>query len=261
MSPTTKLPRRLLGIWPHPDDESYLSAGLMARMRDAGRDVTVLTMTHGEKGTSDADDYDQAHFAAVRARELRASLATLGVHDLRFGAYRDGECEFADHEVAIGTITEAIRSVRPDTIVTFGPDGITGHRDHRVVSSWVTEAWRRVGGADLLYATMNDDFVAEFAELHTEIGIFAEYATGPASYPVHELALEVVVEGAEVDRKRAALAAHGSQTDSLAELMGEDVYRTWWRRESFRRPSAVELASSTFVPRTASGSVSEEAAA
>jgi LmbE family N-acetylglucosaminyl deacetylase len=46
----TDLPRRLMGIWAHPDDEAYLSAGLMGRMVDAGRPVTVLTATRGEKG-------------------------------------------------------------------------------------------------------------------------------------------------------------------------------------------------------------------
>ena len=47
------LPSRLLAIWAHPDDEAYLSAGLMARMTDAGHEVTVVTATRGEKGTGD----------------------------------------------------------------------------------------------------------------------------------------------------------------------------------------------------------------
>jgi LmbE family N-acetylglucosaminyl deacetylase len=84
----TDLPHHLMGIWPHPDDEAYLSAGLMARMADAGRRVTVLTLTRGEKGTSDPADFDQPQFAARRERELRASLAELGVDDVRSGLPR-----------------------------------------------------------------------------------------------------------------------------------------------------------------------------
>jgi LmbE family N-acetylglucosaminyl deacetylase len=155
-----------MGIWPHPDDEAYLSAGLMARMTDAGRSVTVLTLTRGEKGTSDPADYDQPHFAAHRERELRASLAEAGVHDVRVVGDRDGECDLVDAEAAISCIADVIASVGPDLLVTFGPDGITGHRDHRIVSAWVTEAWRRVGGTELLYAAMSDDFVARHADLH-----------------------------------------------------------------------------------------------
>ena len=158
------LPHHLMGIWPHPDDEAYLSAGLMARMADAGRRVTVLTLTRGEKGTSDPADFDQPHFAARRERELRASLAELGVDDVTVLDYRDGECDLVDHEAAIAGITEQIDALRPDVVITFGPDGITGHRDHRIVSAWVTEAWRRVGHGELLYATMTDEFVSRHAE-------------------------------------------------------------------------------------------------
>jgi LmbE family N-acetylglucosaminyl deacetylase len=243
------LPHRLLGIWPHPDDEAYLTAGLMARAVDAGRHVTVLTLTRGEKGTSDPADYDQPHFAAHRETELRASLGSLGVTDVRFGPYRDGECDLVDHGEAIDLIERTIAEVRPTTIVTFGPDGITGHIDHRVVSSWVTEAWRRSDGSELLYATMDDDFIAEYAELHDEIGIFAEFSTtGPVSYDVEQLAFQVHLGDAELDRKRRALAHHGSQTEPLAQLMGEATYRNWWRTESFRRPTVVEASSCGYCP-------------
>jgi len=243
-SATTELPRHLMGIWPHPDDEAYLSAGLMARVADASRPVTVLTLTRGEKGTSNPEDYDQPHFAAQRERELRTSLAELGVTDVRLGEYRDGECDLVDSEAAIRYIATTIDEVRPDVLVTFGPDGITGHRDHRLVSSWVTEAWRRVGHGELFYATMTDDFVADNAALHDRIGLFAERgAAGPACYPRNDVALECDLSEAELDRKRRALGHHASQTEPLAALMGEDTYRAWWRTEWFRRPTAVELQS------------------
>ena len=239
----TDLPHRLMGIWPHPDDEAYLSAGLMARMTDAGRRVSVLTLTRGEKGTSDPADFDQPHFAERRERELRASLAELGVDDVTVFDYRDGECDLADDETAITLITDQIAAARPDVVITFGPDGITGHSDHRIVSAWVTEAWRRVGHGDLLYATMSDDFVARNAELHERIGLFTDRAgDGPASYQADQIALTCDLSDDELDRKRRALGQHASQTRALAELMGEDTYRTWWRTEWFRRPTPREAA-------------------
>ena len=219
---TPPKPRRLLGIWPHPDDEAYLSAGLMGRTADAGGHVTVLTLTRGTKGTSDPADYDQPQFGARRERELRASLAEVGVHDLRVGDYRDGECDLVPDEVAIELIADTIATVVPDTIVTFGPDGITGHTDHCVVSAWVTEAWRRTPGAELLYATMTDAHIARWAELHARIGLFADRGpAGPAPVPAERVALTVEMQGAELDRKRRALARHASQTEPLAAFMGE----------------------------------------
>jgi LmbE family N-acetylglucosaminyl deacetylase len=237
-------PRRLLGVWPHPDDEAYLSAGLMGRTVDAGGHVTVLTLTRGTKGTSDPADYDQAHFGARRERELRAALAEVGVHDVRVGDFRDGECELVPDETAIALVTDTIAAVAPDTIVTFGPDGITGHPDHRVVSAWVTEAWRRTGGAELLYATMTHEHVAERAELHARIALFADRgADGPASVSTDRIALAVELGDRELDRKRRALARHASQTVQLAALMGEAAYRCWWPTEYFRRPTAAEIRS------------------
>ena len=49
-------PKKILGIWAHPDDEAYLSAGLMARTIDAGGEVVVLTVTDGECGFSEDDN-------------------------------------------------------------------------------------------------------------------------------------------------------------------------------------------------------------
>jgi LmbE family N-acetylglucosaminyl deacetylase len=243
-----------MGIWPHPDDEAYLSAGLMARMTDAGRPTTVLTLTRGEKGTADPADFDQPHFAARREQELRASLAEIGVGDVRLLDHRDGECDLVDHEIAISRIAEEIDDVRPDAVITFGPDGITGHRDHRIVSGWVTEAWRRVGAGDLLYATMTDDFVTRNAALHERIALSADRcADGPATSQIAEIALVCELSEAELDRKRRALGHHASQTRPLAALMGEERYRRWWRTEWFRRPTAREASTCVVCPPFAGG--------
>ena len=59
------VPGRMVGVWAHPDDEAYLSAGLMGRVSDAGGDVTVVTATKGEKGTADPDLYDRDEIRLV----------------------------------------------------------------------------------------------------------------------------------------------------------------------------------------------------
>jgi hypothetical protein len=117
------------------------------------------------------------------------------------------------------------------------------------VSAWVTEAWRRVGGTELLYAAMSDDFVARHADLHDRIGLFAERAVdGPASYPPDQIALACELSEVALDRKRRALSRHASQTGPLAALMGEDTYRRWWRTEWFRRPTELEVSSCALCP-------------
>jgi LmbE family N-acetylglucosaminyl deacetylase len=240
---TRPLPQRLLGVWAHPDDEAYLSAGLMARVVDAGGHVTIVTATRGEKGTDDPADYDQDHFGAARERELRTSLAVLGVHDVRIMGHRDGECDIADDPTAIDHIADVIADVVPDTIVTFGPDGMTYHADHRALSRWTTEAWRRTTIGELYYATVSHDWAVHHRSMHDAIGVYADLPDGrPASVGRAAIALECSLDDAELDRKREALAAHASQTTGLVELMGERLYRSWWRDERFRRPTPSELA-------------------
>ncbi|MGI9645930.1 MAG: PIG-L deacetylase family protein [Ilumatobacteraceae bacterium] len=235
------LPRRLLGIWAHPDDEAYLSAGLMARVVDAGGAVTVVTATSGEHGTGDATLAGTAGFAAVRQSELEASLAELGVTDVRFLGIPDGECAQAADGAVVAGLASTITEVAPDTIVTFGPDGITGHPDHRTVSRWTTEAWGLSGRkADLFYATMTSEFLARNADLHDRLGVFDEYGAAPASIPTWSIALGCSLTEAELVRKRAALARHASQTGPLAEAVGEATYVGWWRDETFRFPTAAE---------------------
>ncbi len=237
------LPQRLLGVWAHPDDEAYLSAGLMARVIAAGGHVTVVTATRGEKGTADPTLYDSERFGRRRERELREALAVVGVTDVRFLDLRDGECDLVGDDIA-GRIAEIAADVRPDTIVTFGPDGMTNHADHQAVSRWTTEAWRRFDQGELLYATVTHDWAARHRELHDRIGVFHDFADGRApSVTRSRIALECALGDGEIDRKRAALAAHGSQTDGLAELMGEDTYRNWYRSEYFRSPTRSEIES------------------
>jgi LmbE family N-acetylglucosaminyl deacetylase len=214
----------------------------MARVTEAGGSVTVVTATRGEQGTDDPALRESAAFGTARQRELEASLAGLGVTDLRILGLPDGGCDEADDETQIRALSRILREVEPDTIVTFGPDGITNHPDHRAVSRWATEAWRRTASAELLYAAVTFDHLERFAAIHEEIGVYADFGDdGPPAIGRSRVALECALTEVELDRKRAALAEHASQTVPLAEQMGEDTYRIWWREETFRRPAAAEV--------------------
>lgn len=237
---TRPLPTRLLGVWAHPDDECYLSAGLMARVVEAGGDVRIVCATRGELGTSDPDEMGSARFAGLRERELRSSLDVLGVDDVHFVGLPDGGCSDADADAMAAVIADHVADLDADTVVTFGPDGITGHDDHAAVSRWTTAATGT--GTELLYATMTNDFVDRYRDVHDTLGLFADLPGGrPVSVGRDRVALRVGLDHAELIRKRRALAEHGSQTASLAALMGEDTYFSWWRDECFRRPTTVEI--------------------
>jgi LmbE family N-acetylglucosaminyl deacetylase len=222
----------ILGVWAHPDDEAYLSAGLMALARDNGQRVVVVTATAGEHGTSDPETWPPERLADLRRRELAASLGMVGVHEHHWLGYADGACARALQLEAARAIGRIIDAVAPDTIVTFGPEGMTGHPDHRAVSAWTGIARRlHRPQARLLHATLLPSFHAEWQSLNERVGLFADH---PAPYTAAErAALVIECDRDLLDRKQEALRAHASQTAPLLELAGAEAYRRWWSTEAF----------------------------
>ena len=124
----------------------------MARTIRSGGRVACRHATRGERGTDDPHAWPPDRLAPHRAAELAASLALLGVVDHAYLGYRDGECAQVPLAEVVPPLVDLIRRVRPDYVVTFGPDGITGHPDHIAVSRWVTAAWCGAGYRQLRYA-------------------------------------------------------------------------------------------------------------
>lgn len=228
-------PRSLLGLWAHPDDESYLSAGLMDRVLRAGGRVTVVILTDGEAGFAADDPRPVEERRALRRSELRAAMAALGVHDVRFVGLPDGGLADLGEDEPLAAFRAALADVRPDVTVTFGPDGITGHDDHVVASRLATEAWRAEGCGELWYAAKTHGWLEEWRELHDRLGVWM--TEEPTGVEDEEIAMLVDLTPRELRRKRAALAAHGSQSDLVAAAMGEPTYRRWIRQETFRLPA------------------------
>jgi len=224
----------LLGVWAHPDDESYLSAVLMSRVLKVGGRVVLATATRGEGGGTG----DPQQLAALRERELRTAMAGLCVRDVRILGYADGQCSDADAEQAIGSIIALIEDVRPDVIVTFGPDGITGHPDHVAVSQWTTAAAAAVGHERVLYATITNEFLRRHDELHSSLGVWMEGE--PTAMAARDLALHIIPTPRERELKGRALRAHASQVSTLIDIVGADAFDGWWVDEFFRFPTVAE---------------------
>lgn len=232
--------RTVLGVWAHPDDEAYLSAGLMASFVRRGDRVVVVTATLGEHGTSDPDTWPPSRLAQLRHSELRASLAAVGVDELHLLGYEDGRCAREDGTPAIAAL---IDEIQPGLIITFGPDGMTGHPDHRAVSRWTTEARTLARpSAKLWYATLDAAFHREWGALNERIGLWDDQPEPPCTRS-DELVLSLTLPDDLLERKVAALHAHDSQTRPLRELVGDELYRRWWRTESFRDAGPVRRTS------------------
>ena len=106
-------------MWAHPDDEGYLSAGIMADAVRNGNRVVCVTATRGE--AADPERWPPAELAEIREAEIANALEILGVTDHRWLGYPDGGCADVDAEEAVARIAAIIDEVQPDTVLTFGP--------------------------------------------------------------------------------------------------------------------------------------------
>jgi LmbE family N-acetylglucosaminyl deacetylase len=222
----------VVAVWAHPDDEAFVSGGLMALAAEAGSRVVCVTATRGERGTPDPRRWPPARLASVREQELTASLSVLGVKEHHWLGIEDGSCAAVSPIGPVATISTIIQEVEADTVVTFGPDGLTGHSDHRAVSRWTTQAWAASGARGrLLYATCTPGFATRFRPIHDR---FAIYGPGlPTQTPEADVDLHLRLHGELLDRKIVALRAHATQMTGLITAMGEDVFRQWFAEESY----------------------------
>lgn len=128
---------RLMAVLAHPGDESLGMGATLAKYASAGAEVFVPTATPGDGGRyrghrPGSDEHPgRGALAKIRDAELRAASRVLGVREVTLLGYRDGHLAEADPGGVAATIAAHIRRVRPDVVLTFGPDGAYGHPDHR----------------------------------------------------------------------------------------------------------------------------------
>jgi LmbE family N-acetylglucosaminyl deacetylase len=143
--PGPGVPPRLVAVFAHPDDETFLAGGTLSIYAARGWDVRLVCATRGEAGKRGPYvSLSTAEFGAVRAAELADACRALGIGPPRFLDCPDGGVSTRAAETG-AAIADLLRTFDPRVVVTFGPDGISGHADHVAVHRVVTaafEAWR-----------------------------------------------------------------------------------------------------------------------
>ncbi len=144
--------RSLLAIFAHPDDEAFRPGGTLALLARQGVRVQVLTATRGGAGSCGAPPLcTPEELPAVRERELCCACAALGIERPILLDYQDGCLTDADPETIVAEILSVVTDVRPQVMLTFGPDGLSGHPDHIAIGQFAAEAYRRTGDVSALY--------------------------------------------------------------------------------------------------------------
>jgi LmbE family N-acetylglucosaminyl deacetylase len=225
----------VLGVWAHPDDEAYLSSGLMARAVRAGSRVVCVTATRGEGSSMDPERWPTKTLGAVREQELMRCLRHLGVNEHRFLDLPDVDWESPLPESGAERVLDVMHEVQPDTVLTFGPDGMTGHEGHKSVSNWTSDAFVAAAppGAKLFHSVLSQTWADEFLSTFDSHGVYREGAQIPVIADDH-VDLLIELDDVELAVKMTALQEHHSQLSGLVALFGENLLTQAMRGEYFR---------------------------
>ncbi len=205
----------VLGVFAHPDDPEFFAGGTFAKWAQDGAEITFVIATSGDKGSADPE-MTAERLAEIREDEERQAAAALGVKDVVFLRYKDGEL-FPTMELR-RDITRLIRMKKPDVVVTLDPTVYwrgtrsINHPDHRAIGAATLEA---------VFPTARDRL--NFIEHERDEGLDTHkvgtiYIAGAA-----EPTLTVDVTDA-VERQIESLRAHKSQIsdmDKMAERIRE----------------------------------------
>jgi len=229
----------LLVAFAHPDDESFGPAATLAKYVSEGVRITLLCATRGEAGEiSDPSLATPETLGQVREEELRSACQVIGIQELRFLGYRDGQMESYDPQEVEGKVVRTIREVRPQVVLTFGPDGISGHLDHITIGKATADAFFSAGDEESF-----SEHMAEGLSPHKAAKLY--YVAVPRSR-FRAMSLDVpgtcdnqittvidVLPFLEV--KKRAVAYHRTQLppSNIFAQMSEEEMRKWWGKEHF----------------------------
>lgn len=260
--------RSILACFAHPDDESFSIGGTLAHYASRGHEINLVCATRGEAGEiSDPALASPENLGEVRERELRCAAAALGIGRVEILGYRDSGMEgtddnndprayvMADRDEVIARLVGYIRSLQPDVVITFDPDGAYGHPDHIAIHHHTVAAVAaardetRFPEAGPVWTPRRLFFTAiskkRFGEMRSrlaEMGIDTSAFDRP-DMPIvgqEEDEIDVTMDvAAHVAAKRKALECHATQFgpdnfmtqlagDVADDLMSLESFTLWW---------------------------------
>ncbi|HET8568215.1 MAG TPA: PIG-L family deacetylase [Candidatus Limnocylindria bacterium] len=251
--------RTVAGVFAHPDDETLLAGGTLAKYAAEGARVLVVTCTSGEAG--DTADPSVTCVGEARREELRRACDVLGVARVELLGFRDSglPASAAPGTLAGASVREVadrvaliLREERPQVVITHDERGGYGHADHVRASAAALSAAASVGVPKLYHSVIPRSAVAAFHAALERAGLRAKWAAPSGAdvdleLGVDESAVTTRVDvRAQIPVKRRALAEHRTQMkDHILLRAPEDAIRALWGEERYTligaRPERTEV--------------------
>jgi N-acetylglucosamine malate deacetylase 2 len=230
----------LLFLLAHPDDETFIAGGTIAKYAAAGVEVGVICATRGERGKT-GDICSREDLAGVREAELRDAAQILGIRHLEILSYADQALASAPPDEIRRTMVAAVRRQRPQIAVTFDPNGMNLHADHIAISRFASDA---------VAAAADRRWCPETGERHTVerllwCGPERVFDLGGMENIAGRAGMDFLIDISSYrDKKSAALRAHRTQYPGLKKLFGDDsttaleAFRVAWGSRPRTIPAA-----------------------
>jgi LmbE family N-acetylglucosaminyl deacetylase len=182
----------------HPDDEAFGCAGTVARYASQGVPSHLLTFTKGQAGTMPAGVDSPEALGLLREYETKASARVIGAASVEVLDYMDGALDQVPLDELAGHVSRKLAETGADTIIAFGPTGITRHGDHIAAhKAAMLAAERSTRPVRVLWVAIEGEFAEQMQ------------VEGPEREPTHRIDVTAYLEV-----KLAALACHSSQQDA-----------------------------------------------
>ena len=227
----------MLFLLAHPDDETFGPGGTIAKYAAEGVDVYLATATKGQAGmVGEPPVTDREHLGEVRAAELLCAAQVLGIRKVAFLGFMDGQLVHTPLDRLVEKCVEQIRWVRPQVVVGFGPEGVSRHPDHMVMSRAACEAFdaapdpSRFPGQ--LVSGIGPWAPRKLYQFEIAQEVLERWNVPLAGVP-REKITTVVDTSAHVERKVEAFGCHRTQAKDSERILSREGYREFARRETY----------------------------
>jgi LmbE family N-acetylglucosaminyl deacetylase len=246
----------LMAVHAHPDDEVITTGGSLARYTEEGVRTVLVTCTNGEQGDGPGGvkpgepGHDAAEVRRVRLAELQASAAHLGISEVELLGYQDSGMEGWDAnndpfafanvplEESTGRLITLIERYRPQVILAYDENGGYGHPDHIQAHRIAAAAFNASDiPSKLYYSAIPRSWFRRMVEHLRSTGVPESELEISDDFGTPDEDVTTVIDAAPyADRKRKALQAHASQSDSDFLLqLPEDMQQAIFSTEAFIR--------------------------
>jgi LmbE family N-acetylglucosaminyl deacetylase len=229
--------RRILLLLAHPDDETFGPGGTIAKYSREDVAVYLASATRGEAGmVGDPPLTDREHLGEVRAAELLCAASVLGIRKVAFLGFPDGRLRETPREEIVRKAVEQIRWVRPQVVIGFGPEGVSRHPDHIVMSEVALQAFADAADPSR-FPEQLEEGIAPWAprklyQFEVPQEVLDRWGVPLAGVPLERITT-FIDTSAFVERKVEAFACHKTQARDSERILSREGYRDFARRETF----------------------------